>query len=235
MPAPKLFSIRPARIYFVLFSGRWFSAPGLAGPWVYATPNLPATFALIPADGPQADVLASVPGTAQAQEAVITAQIPQQTSLPKSSTTTVTYVGAPNFAPIAGTNMTYAVNTYAQVIGANGLYYACVNGAWYVSKHGHRAVAAGNQRAAGDLYHSAEQSALSGDLRADLFGNAQRRRGGLYCRLHDGNDQPGRRGGLRHRLLLSAGGDCRRGAVIFSVSLHLWRRHPLCFRQPAAG
>jgi hypothetical protein len=119
--------------YYVLFSGRWFSAPGLTGPWAYATPNLPATFALIPANGPQADVLASVPGTAQAQEAVITAQIPQQASLPKTSTTTVTYVGPPNFVPIAGTSMTYAVNTYAQVIAANGRYYACVNGAWYVS------------------------------------------------------------------------------------------------------
>jgi hypothetical protein len=119
--------------YFVLFSGRWFSAPGLNGPWTYATPTLPATFALIPASGPQAAVLASVPGTAQAQEAVITAQIPSQTSLPASTTTKVTYVGAPNFAPIAGTNMTYAVNTQAQVVGVNGMYYDCYNGAWFVA------------------------------------------------------------------------------------------------------
>jgi hypothetical protein len=119
--------------YFVLFSGRWFSAPGLDGPWTYATPDLPATFALIPPDGPQAAVLASVPGTAQAQEAVITAQIPVQTSLPVTATAQVTYAGTPNFVPIAGTDMSYAVNTYAQVIEANGLYYDCYNGAWYVS------------------------------------------------------------------------------------------------------
>jgi hypothetical protein len=122
-----------SRNYFVLLSGRWFSAPDLNGPWAYATPHLPATFALIPADGPQAAVLASVPGTAQAQAAVITAQIPVQTNMAANSTTKVTYVGTPNFEPIAGTEMTYAVNTSAQVIGANGMYYDCYNGAWFVS------------------------------------------------------------------------------------------------------
>jgi hypothetical protein len=119
--------------YYVLFSGRWFSAPSLDGPWVYATPTLPPTFALIPADGPHGAVLASVPGTAQAQEAVISAQIPRQATLPRTTTTQVTYVGAPNFVPIAGTDLTYAVNTYSQVVAVNGTYYACNNGAWFVS------------------------------------------------------------------------------------------------------
>ena len=121
------------KMYYVLFSGRWFSAPGLEGPWVYATPNLPATFALIPADGPHGAVLASVPGTAQAQEAVISAQIPRQATLPRTSTTQVVYVGTPNFVPIAGTSLSYAANTASQVVEVNGTYYACNNGAWYVS------------------------------------------------------------------------------------------------------
>ncbi len=121
------------KTYYVLFSGRWFSAPSLEGPWVYATPSLPPTFALIPPDGPQGDVLASVPGTAQAQEAVISAQIPRQATLPRTSTIHVVYSGAPNFVPIAGTDLTYAVNTYAQVVAVNGTYYACNNGAWYVA------------------------------------------------------------------------------------------------------
>jgi hypothetical protein len=119
--------------YFVLFSGRWFSAPGLEGPWAYATPNLPASFALIPPGGPHGALLASVPGTAEAQEALITAQIPVQTSLPVTSTATVTYAGSPNFVPIAGTGMNYAVNTAAQVIEVNGVYYDCHDGAWYVA------------------------------------------------------------------------------------------------------
>ena len=120
------------KLYYVLLSGRWFSAPGLDGPWVFATPNLPASFALIPPDGPKAEVLASVPGTAQAQEAAITAAIPTQASLPRSTTTQVTYVGTPNFTPIPGTSMQYAVNSASQVILVNGQYYVCANGAWFV-------------------------------------------------------------------------------------------------------
>jgi hypothetical protein len=119
--------------YYVLFSGRWFSAPSLEGSWVYATPNLPPTFALIPADGPHGALLASVPGTAHAQQAVISAQIPRQATLPRTTTTEVVYVGAPNFVPIAGTTLSYAVNTYSQVVEVNGTYFACNNGAWFVS------------------------------------------------------------------------------------------------------
>ena len=50
-------------------SGRWFSASSLNGPWTFATTRLPPDFARIPASGPRGFVLASVPGTAQAQEA----------------------------------------------------------------------------------------------------------------------------------------------------------------------
>jgi hypothetical protein len=120
--------------YYVLFSGRWFSGPSLDGPWAYATPNLPADFALIPPNGPKGEVLASVPGTAQAQEAVISAQIPRQASLPRTTTTKVIYVGTPNFAPVPGTGLEYAVNTAAQIIKVDGQYYLCANGAWFVSR-----------------------------------------------------------------------------------------------------
>lgn len=120
------------KLYYVLLSGRWFSAPSLDGPWTFATPNLPASFSLIPPNGPKAEVLASVPGTAQAQEAAITAAIPTQATLPRSTATQVQYVGAPQFAPIPGTALQYAVNSASQVILANGMYYVCANGAWFV-------------------------------------------------------------------------------------------------------
>ena len=213
--------------YYVLFSGRWFSAPGLTGPWAYATPNLPATFALIPANGPQADVLASVPGTAQAQEAVITAQIPQQASLPKTSTTTVTYVGPPNFVPIAGTSMTYAVNTYAQVIAANGRYYACVNGAWYVSN-----TATGPWLVATSIPPVIYTIPPSSPIYPVTF-----------VRVYSVTPSVvvvGYTAGYTMGMISAAGvvvygtgyyypagGDCRRGAAVFSVSVYLWRRHPL--------
>lgn len=119
--------------FYCLISGRWFSAPGLDGPWTFATDSLPPDFALIPPDSEQGRVLASVPGTAQAQLAVVKAQIPQQATLKKSQAKlTVSYAGAAEFKPIPGTDLTYAANTAFQVIGANGRYYVCYQGAWFV-------------------------------------------------------------------------------------------------------
>ena len=56
--------------FFLLVSGRWFASQGLDGPWSFATNNLPPDFALISPNSPEGKVLASVPGTAQAQLAV---------------------------------------------------------------------------------------------------------------------------------------------------------------------
>ena len=84
--------------FYYLTSGRWFSAPKLTGPWTYAPPDLPPDFAFLPADGPHGDVLASVPGTAQAQAAVLQASLPQQKTLTRDKATLhVTYAGPPRF------------------------------------------------------------------------------------------------------------------------------------------
>ena len=120
--------------FYYLSSGRWFSAPDLSGPWTYATPNLPPDFSMLPADGPHAEVLASVPGTAQAQAAVLQASLPRHTTLPRQGTTLrVTYSGAPRFEPIPGTNVSRSVNSPFGVIHAGDKYYVCSEGAWYVS------------------------------------------------------------------------------------------------------
>jgi len=120
--------------FYYLVSGRWFSATSLDGPWSFATPDLPADFAQIPPDSPSGHVLSSVPGTAQAQEAVLQAQIPQQATLRRNAATLqVTYVGKPEFKPIPGTNMTYAVNTSYEVLDVGGKYYCCHQGAWFVA------------------------------------------------------------------------------------------------------
>ena len=58
-------------------SGRWFSAPAFNGPWTFVTPTLPPDFKRIPLEHPRSRVLASVPGTPQAAEAVLLAQVPQ--------------------------------------------------------------------------------------------------------------------------------------------------------------
>ncbi len=119
--------------FYYLVSGRWFSSVGLDGPWTYASDSLPPDFARIPPNGPHGAAVASVPGTVDAELAVLKAQIPQQGTLKRSATLTVTYAGKPEFRPIPGTPMTYAVNTSFEVIGVEGRYYACYQGAWFVS------------------------------------------------------------------------------------------------------
>ena len=130
-----IFFYAPTSQWYFLVSGRWFSAPSLAnGPWTYATPNLPADFANIPSDSPRAAVLSSVPGTPEANQAVAQAQMPHKADVNIATTkVNVVYGGPPQFAPIEGTSMTYATNTSFQVIQANGSYYVCSNGVWFVS------------------------------------------------------------------------------------------------------
>ncbi|MGH7051034.1 MAG: hypothetical protein ACREE5_10360 [Acetobacteraceae bacterium] len=121
--------------FYVLFSGRWFSAPALEGPWSFATDKLPADFAQIPPASPEGAVLAAVPGTVQAEEAVLKAQIPTTATLKRGSVQpTVIYSGPPRFAPIPGTTMFYAVNTAAIVLKVGEVYYVCQNGAWFTGR-----------------------------------------------------------------------------------------------------
>ncbi len=119
--------------YYVLLAGRWFAAAQLAGPWRYATDGLPADFSAIPADGPEGAVLASVPGTQAAQEAVIKVAIPVTATLKRGTASiSVAYSGAPRFEPIPGTTISAAVNTHSTVLRIGERYYVCDNGAWFV-------------------------------------------------------------------------------------------------------
>lgn len=120
--------------FYYLVSGRWFSAPSLDGPWTFATSSLPDDFKRIPAAGPRGFVLVSVPGTPQAEEALIEAQIPQQGTLSRATAKLdVAYAGAPQFAPIPGTSLAYATNTSFQIVRVTDAYYACYQGAWFTS------------------------------------------------------------------------------------------------------
>ncbi|UUF13545.1 MULTISPECIES: hypothetical protein [Flavobacterium] len=122
--------------YYVLFSGRWFKSKDLTGPWTYAGNNLPADFAKIPKDSPRANVLSSVPGTQEAKDAVMLAQVPTTAILKKSDAEAkvkVTYDGAPQFKPIEGTKMQYASNTQEKIIKVGDLYYLCFQAVWFMS------------------------------------------------------------------------------------------------------
>lgn len=123
--------------WYVLVSGRWFTAPGSKGPWKYVAPGaLPAEFAKIPPDSDKSGVLASIPGTPESREALIANDIPQTASVNKSQAKlTVAYDGAPQFAPIEGTQLQYARNTAVPVIRvADGGYYAVDKGVWFTAK-----------------------------------------------------------------------------------------------------
>jgi hypothetical protein len=129
-----LFFMQPTGRFYFLTSGRWFAAPSLQGPWAFATPELPPDFAKIAPGSPKGHVLVSVPGTPQAQQAITEAQVPRQGTLTRSSVAVnVSYAGAPQFKPIPGTTLTYAVNTAYQVIGVGGRYYICYQAAWFVA------------------------------------------------------------------------------------------------------
>jgi len=121
---------------FVLLSGRWFSAPGTSGPWTYVPGSrLPNDFRDIPLDSPAEPVLASVPGTPQAREAVIDNSIPQTASVSRSATMPAPAIdGAPQMAPIAGTSLSYVLNSPIPIIRtAPGAYYAVYSGVWFAA------------------------------------------------------------------------------------------------------
>ena len=122
--------------YYVLLSGRWFKGKSLTGPWEFVPPGqLPSDFAKIPPDHEKSNVLASVPGTPQAQEAVVANSIPQTATIERDKAKLeVSYAGAPGFAPVEGTSLQYATNTATPVVMVDTTaYYACQGGVWFVS------------------------------------------------------------------------------------------------------
>jgi hypothetical protein len=122
--------------FYVLLSGRWFKSKSLYGPWEFVPArSLPEEFAKIPADHPRANALVSVPGTPQAKEALIANSVPQTAAVNRSAAKLeVTYDGAPQFAPIQGTSMQYALNSHPPVIAAGPNSYYCVqNGVWFTA------------------------------------------------------------------------------------------------------
>jgi hypothetical protein len=122
-----------ARYYF-LTSGRWFRSDRLEGPWSAATLDLPIEFGKIPKDHPKAEVLASVPGTQEALDAVLLAQVPRKATVDrKTLAVTVIYEGEPKFQDIEGTKVQYAVNTPNSVFLVNGRYYCCYQAVWFES------------------------------------------------------------------------------------------------------
>lgn len=124
--------------WYYLVAGRWYrTSKTLDGPWSFATADLPKVFASIPLKSPKGRVLYSVPGTPQAQEAVLVAGIPQTATIkPSQVKLEVVYSGDPVFEPIAGTTpqLMYATNASAVVIKISDTsFYACNRGIWFAA------------------------------------------------------------------------------------------------------
>ena len=120
--------------WFLLASGRWFSARALGGPWHEVRDRLPADFASIPRTHPRAGVRVSVPGTPEAEALLITAQIPRRAVIRRNEAALqVTYDGPPRFQRCAGVEVSYAVNTAYDVVRVDGVHYCCYRGVWFVA------------------------------------------------------------------------------------------------------
>lgn len=122
--------------WYLLASGRWFSAEELDGDWNYVE-QLPEAFSQIPADHARASVLVSVPGTHQARVALIEASLPRENQLMRGAQPgqQVEYAGPPEFVSIEGTALRRAANTPFAVIEHNNFYYLSFEAAWYSSRY----------------------------------------------------------------------------------------------------
>jgi len=129
-----VFRIGDGLVYY-LVSGRWFSAPSFNGPWTFTTPNLPDDFDRIPLDHPRSRVLASVPGTRQALEAVLLSQVPQTARVNRKEVQApaVAFQGPAKFEAIEKTTVARAVNTDMDILKVGDLYYMCYQGVWFSS------------------------------------------------------------------------------------------------------
>lgn len=130
-----IFQLQANGAIYVLVSGRWFTASSTRGPWSHVPPQaLPAAFMTIPAESPKENVLASIPGTAQAQEATIANAVPQMARVPLSETLPKPEPigGKPVLEPIAGTGVSVVANCATPVflVGTNA-WYAVEKGVWF--------------------------------------------------------------------------------------------------------
>jgi hypothetical protein len=138
--------------FYILKSGRWFSSALLANGWKYLPADqLPKEFAKIPSGSPKDIILSSVPGTVEARDALLDAQVPQTATVDRKTAgkdIKVQYDGKPQFEKIEGTSLELVKNSDKTVFRATAIpsgsqagnavhderkYYMVDNGIWYVS------------------------------------------------------------------------------------------------------
>ncbi len=122
-----------SQTYYILLAGRWYQSTSLSGTWTYvAADSLPSDFSKIPPQSDVGDARTFVAGTVEAKEAILDASIPQTSAVARNDTSLIVfYDGEPQFEPIKGTEMSYAVNTEYSVLLIDGRYYCCHQAVWY--------------------------------------------------------------------------------------------------------
>ena len=81
-----------------------------------------------------ASVRPSIPGTPEAQTALLEQSIPQTATIDrKEAKIEVKYDGDPQFEKIEGTDMSYALNTDKSVLLINNIYYCVDDAVWFMS------------------------------------------------------------------------------------------------------
>ena len=132
------------QLYYVLLAGRWFRAAGdERAVDVRRQQRAAGGLRAHPAASLAGAVLPTVAGTPQAQEAVIANSIPQTATVPLKNGPKFTpnFDGAPQYAPVAGTPLSYVVNSSVPIIQvAPNAYYAVTAGVWFTASAAHRAV-----------------------------------------------------------------------------------------------
>lgn len=121
---------------YVLVSGRWFTSAGQNHPWTYiAAKDLPAAFRDISDQSAKENVKASIPGTKQAREAIISSQIPQMAHVDRAKATFSPQIaGTPEIRAIERTTLKYVVNAPVPTIQAsNGAWFAVEKGVWFTA------------------------------------------------------------------------------------------------------
>ena len=124
--------------YFVLLAGRWYKSKSLEdGSWKFVDPDdLPADFSKIPQDSEMAEVRVSVPGTPEAEDALLEQNIPQTATVDRKTTTVeVKWDGDPKFEKIKDTDIALAKNSDKTVLLIDKKYYCVDDGIWFVANN----------------------------------------------------------------------------------------------------
>jgi len=122
--------------HYVLIAGRWYYSKSLNdGDWKFAEPeDLPEDFNKIPEDSDMANVRPSIPGTPEAENALLEQAIPQTATVDrKTAKVEVQWDGDPKFEKIEGTDVSVAKNTDKTVLLIQNKYYCVDDAIWFVA------------------------------------------------------------------------------------------------------